>query len=253
MAIAGLGGGKPGWWWLSGVLMAGGFVPVALRGPRSAAGQFGVIASVLLVVASLCTWSEGIVFMPSFREHAWRDLGGSMGMNLVVAAGLAALAWGLKLTQGPEEKVERRSLGSTIPLVLACGAAYVIYYLFFGAITYEHFTKVYYPEAAQLVGKIGGMFWVIQLGRGVLMTLAAIPVIYTLRMKRWQAAIAVGALIWIAGGAAPLLAPNEWMGTRQRIIHIVEIFTQNASLGVTAVFLLRPRKARAAAGAPVLA
>jgi hypothetical protein len=30
------------------------------------------------------------------------------------------------------------------------------------------------------------------------------------------------------------------MGTTQRIIHIVEIFTQNASLGITVVFLLRP-------------
>ena len=75
------------------------------------------------------------------------------------------------------------------------------------------------------------------------MTLAVLPAILTLRLSREQAAIAVGALIWIAGGAAPLLVPNDIMGAAQRFIHIVEILTQNASLGITAVLLLRPRTA----------
>jgi hypothetical protein len=34
------------------------------------------------------------------------------------------------------------------------------------------------------------------------------------------------------------------MEPAQRYIHIVEIFTQNFSLGVTAVWLLRPRAAK---------
>jgi hypothetical protein len=39
------------------------------------------------------------------------------------------------------------------------------------------------------------------------------------------------------------------MGTAQRFIHIVEIFTQNVSLGATAVLLLRPRSAPVASAA----
>jgi hypothetical protein len=35
------------------------------------------------------------------------------------------------------------------------------------------------------------------------------------------------------------------MGTTQRIIHIFEILTQNASLGITAVLLLRPKTSAA--------
>ncbi len=253
MTIAALGGGKFGWWWLSGMLLAGAFVPVARFGPRGAAAQFGVIAPVLLVVTSLCTWSEGLIFLPELRQHAGRDLAGSMGMYLLVAAGLAALAWALKLTRPPAEKVERRSPASAILMVLACGAAYLVYYFVFGAITYQFFTKGYYPEATQVVERLGLWFWAIQVGRGALMTLAVIPVIYTLQMKRWQAALAVGALLWIAGGAAPLLLPNDWMGMTQRFIHIAEIFTQNASLGVTAVLLLRPKPATLAASSPVRA
>ena len=50
------------------------------------------------------------------------------------------------------------------------------------------------------------------------------------------------ALLWVVGGAAPLLVPNALMVPAQRYIHIVEILTQNAALGITAVLLLRPRE-----------
>jgi hypothetical protein len=75
----------------------------------------------------------------------------------------------------------------------------------------------------------------------MLMSAAVLPIVYTLRLARWQAALAVGAIVWVAGGLAPLLVPNDLMGAAQRIIHIVEIFTQNASLGATVVLLMRPR------------
>jgi hypothetical protein len=42
------------------------------------------------------------------------------------------------------------------------------------------------------------------------------------------------------GGGAALLVPNAMMVATQRYIHIVEIMTQNVSLRVTAVLLLRP-------------
>jgi len=65
-------------------------------------------------------------------------------------------------------------------------------------------------------------------------------------MKRWHAAIVVGLLLWITGGLGLLVVPNAIMGVGQRFIHTVEIFTQNFSLGVTAVLLFRPRSAQTA-------
>ena len=137
-------------------------------------------------------------------------------------------------------------------LILCSGWSYVLYYLVFGAITYQFFTKGYYPEAQQTVARLGLWFWGIQLGRGVLMTLAVLPVILTLRMRRWNAAIVVGLLIWILGGLALLVVPNQLLGGTQRLIHTVEIFTQNFSLGVTAVFLLRPRSKQIPTTVPVV-
>lgn len=246
LIIAALGAGHIPWWWLSGILFAASFVPVALFGPRTALGQFAVIAPVLLIVTVLCTWSEALLFVPQFSQHAARDLLGSIIMYSILAAVLAILTRLLRLSQSTELPVTHRSLLGAVAAVLVSGLAYVLYYLVFGAITYQFFTKGYFPEAEQSVARLGLWFWGIQYARGLLMTLAVVPVMLALRMKRWHAAIVVGLLIWITGGLAPLVVPNELMGARQRLIHIVEIFTQNFSLGVTAVLLFRPRSAHTA-------
>jgi hypothetical protein len=243
LTIAAVGAGRFIWWWLSGILLAAAFVPVALFGPPGGLRQLGVIAPVLLVVTVLCTWSEALIFLPGGATHAVRDLVGAAVLYLIEALALAVLAGRLGLTRPSRVSVHRRPVATTVLMVLACGVAYAVYYLIFGAITYQFFTKDYYPEAVDVARKLGLWLWVIQIGRGALMTLAVLPAIETLRLGRGQAAIAVGALIWIAGGAAPLLVPNEIMGTTQRMIHIVEILTQNASLGITAVLLLCPRSA----------
>jgi hypothetical protein len=250
MTIAALGAGKFGWWWLSGIVLAAAFVPVALFGPRSALGQFGVIAPVLAIVTVLCTWSEVAVFFPALRDQATRDMRASFVTYGIIAAVLAALAWGLRLAKLADDAVPRRSLVGAFAMILVCGIAYAVFYLVFGAITYQFFTKVYYPEGAQIAQSLGLWFWAIQIGRGVLMTAAVVPAICTLRMNRWQTAIAIGMMIWIAGALSPLLVPNALMGTTQRMIHIVEILTQNAPLGIVAGLLLRPKSTVTSASLP---
>lgn len=252
LTIAALGAGHFAAWWISGILFAASFVPVALFGPRTALGQFAVIAPALLIVTALCTWSEALIFVtdPGFKQHATSLLLGSAFMYTILAAILALLGWLLKLFTSSQLIVPHRSLAVAPVMILLSGLAYLLYYLVFGAITYQFFTKGYLPEAEHIARQLGLWFWGIQLARGVLMTLAVVPVIYTLRMKRWHGAIVVGLLIWIIGGLAPLVVPNPLMGGTQRFIHIVEIFTQNFSLGVTAVLLLRSRSALAATNQP---
>jgi hypothetical protein len=250
MLIAAMGAGHFAWWWISGVVLAASFAPIALFGPRSVLGQFGVIAPVLAIITVLCTWSEALIFAAGFREQAARNLIGALVMYLIVAVVLALLAPVLKLPRATGEAVRHRSLASTIALVAVCGVAYALYYLVFGAITYQYFTKGYYPEAAQIARNLGVWFWLIQIGRGALMTVAVLPAIYTLRMSRWETAIAIGVLIWVAGGLAPLLVPNAFLGTTQRIIHVFEILSQNAPLGITAGLLLRPTPTATTVSAP---
>jgi hypothetical protein len=228
-------------WWLAGTVLALAFVPVALFGPRSVPGQFGAVAVALLIITALCTWSEALIFLPTpeIRQHPFQPLIGSCVLYLIVAAVFAVLAKLLRLNRESAWEPEHRGFVGAALMVLLCGVAYVLYYLVFGALTYEFFTKGYYPEATRTVANLGWWFWIIQFARGVLMTLATVPIIYTLRVRRWQTAVAVGAVIWIAGGLAPLLIPNPFMGPTLRLIHIAEIFTQNFPLGVTAALLLQ--------------
>jgi hypothetical protein len=233
------------WWYLSGVILAASFVPVALFGPGTVRGQFGIISPILAIVTVLTTWSEAWVFVksPLIHEHPIRNLVSEIAFYLVVAMVLAVLPRALKLTGDSLSAVPRRSWAQTAGILVICAAAYMLYYLVTGAITYQWFTKVYYPEAAALVGRLGLWFWGLQIARGWLMTLAVVPLVYRLRMRRLETAICAGMLIWVGGGLAPLIVPNELMGSTQRFIHILEIFTQNFTLGLTAGLLLRPKSA----------
>jgi hypothetical protein len=61
-------------------------------------------------------------------------------------------------------------------------------------------------------------------------------------MKRFPAAVYIGLLLWIVGGVAPLMTPNPIMPGRLRVMHMLEILSQNFPLGVTAVLLLRRKE-----------
>jgi hypothetical protein len=164
---------------------------------------------------------------------------------LVAAALLVVLAKLWQLPETAEVPVAHRSLGVAIPMVLLSALSYMVYYMVFGGITYQFFTKQYYPHAAEQVAAIGPWFWPYQFARGTAMVLAVLPIVYTLRLSRWRAALAVGLLLWLVGGGAALLVPNSVMVPAQRFDHLIEIMTQNASLGITTVLLLRRKPATA--------
>ena len=245
--LSAMGAGHFWWWWLDGILIAAALSPIVLCGPRNAWAQFGTMGAVLVVVGLVCTLSEGVLFFPETRKMSWQALIGGAVSYVVTAAVLAVLARMLKLNSLSASMVEHRSPALGIPMVLLSGLSYVLYYLVFGAIAFQFFTRQYYPHAAEQVGALGYWFWAYQWGRGLLMTLAVLPVIYALRLPRWKAALAVGIMIWIVGGGGPLVVPSTLMVPAQRYMHIVEIMPQNVSLGLTAVWLLRPKTGKAAA------
>ena len=244
LTVAALGTGGFVWCWLAGIALSTAFVPVALYGPRTALGQLGVIVPVLWIVTVLCTWSEALLFLrEAFGPDPLSPLLATLVIHSLLAVWLVALARFLKLFRSSGPDVPKRSVPVALLMLLLSGAAYVIYYLVTGAITYTYFTRDYYPpETTDKVLELGVWFWVIQLTRGTLMALAVVPFIYTLRASRRFTAVAAGAVIWVAGGLAPLLVPNDLMPPLQRFIHIIEILTQNAPLGITVALLLRPPK-----------
>lgn len=249
LSLAALGGGHALPFYLAGVVLTASLAPIALFGPRTFLGQLAVIVPILVVVNSFCLWTESLIFLPAMRAAATQTLVAMIIMNLVHGAALAGLGMLLKeFRSSPREPLALYPWRTLALRVSLCALAYVVFYWVFGSLTYNYFTRAFYPDAYQQVAALGPWFWPIQAARGLLMTLAVVPAIATLHIRRWPAAFAVGAILWVAGGLAPLLLPNPYFGAAQRVYHILEILTQNASLGVTAVLLLRP--ARRAARQP---
>src|SRR5215831_376294 len=92
MLVAAMGLGSPLLVWIAGAVLAAGFVPLAVFGPRGFLRQFAVIFPVLLIVTSLCTWSEALLFKPSaLGPHPYKDLVGSTVMYVLIAVVLALL------------------------------------------------------------------------------------------------------------------------------------------------------------------
>jgi hypothetical protein len=231
------------WWLLSGVLIAVAVAPIVIYGPRKMGAQFVAISLSIIVVGLVCTISEGILFFPERRAEMTRGLWGGIVLYLIASAVMVCLARLLKLGRESTSGAESRSVTTAAPMVLLGALSYVVYYFIFGAITFQFFTKRFYPHAAEQAAALGGWFWAYQFARGLMMVLAALPVIYTLRLPRWKAAIVVGSLVWVVGGLAPLVVPNAEMVPLQRFEHIIEIFTQNFCLGLTATWLLRRKSA----------
>lgn len=256
MATA-LGAGKTGgvylaWSYVSGVVMTAGLAAVARFGSRNYLGQASSIALPLIFIGLVTTLSEAVIFFPQNKMSIPSALTGGSIFYVVAALVLCALARLLKIISPIPAPVEHRPWAAVAPLVLLAGGSYVVYYLIFGGLVFQLYTKQFYPHAAEQVSALGSWFWAYQLGRGVLMVASVVPAILTMRLPRWQAALATGLLVWIVGGGAFLLVPSELMVTSQRYAHIVEIFTQNFALGVTAVLLLRRSGARVTASAKTL-
>jgi hypothetical protein len=204
---------------------------------------------ILVTVMGFCLWSEAVIFIHQTRAERIRNLVGAMVLYSLFAVVLEFLARLLKLPRderhpSPEPDIApRTALG-----VLGAGVAYAIYYYIFGALAFFLFTKPYYTGTGPLAGAqeaamaLGWWLPLIQIGRGTLMTLGVLPIIRSLRMKRFPAAVYIGLLLWIVGGVAPLMTPNPIMPGRLRVMHMLEILSQNFPLGVTAVLLLRRKE-----------
>jgi hypothetical protein len=233
-AIFGIGSGFP-IIWLSGAVLTGAFAPVARWGPKHPLGQFAVIFPFAVVVGVVCTMTEAYLLMPQTRSIFTRQLVIGTATDAWLAAVLAMAAKYLRLAEDSQWRPRLRSVWVLAPMVLISGFLYLVYFTVFGGITFVLFTRKYYPNLPQP----GAWFWGFEMARGVAMILVALPIIRTLRLPRWQAGIALGVLLWMVAGGAGLLLPNPYMVTSQRYIHIVEIMTQNVTLGVSVVPLLR--------------
>lgn len=251
MIIAGLGAGHIAWWYAAGLLQAASLLPFLLHGPAAFWKRLLSIWWMFSAIGVFCLWSEAVIFIHATSAQRIQNLAGAFAVYSIFSLAIAVAALMLKPQIGGDSRALRRYPASSLTVrVLGSGLSYLACYYVFGAIVFFFFTKPYYTGAGPLADaqkialSFGWWFPLIQVGRGVLMTLGVLPIILSTRITRLRAAIYIGLLLWVVGGVAPLMVPSTIMPAELRLMHIGEIFTQNIPLGMIAVFLLRRRDER---------
>ena len=250
LTISGAGTGSYAGWFLSGTVYAAAFVPFLLTGPITFGKRFLGIWCAMAVAASFCTWTEYVIFVHASQKERTTALVGAQVLFAIFSAVLAALAVWLKVGS------KNLSAGRAIPArrvvaaIAGGGLIYLAVYYVFGGLVFQFLTKPYYSSGGRLGGAVetvaalGWWFPLIQIGRGMLMTMAILPVLLGTRLPRMQRALYGGLLLWGIGGLAPLIAPVADMPRILREMHIFEIFTQNFPLGFLVTLVLVQRSAR---------
>ena len=124
--------------------------------------------------------------------------------------------------------------------------AYVVIYFTFGYFVAwrNEAVRVYYGgnDPGSFIAQMGNLLrtepqlFLLQIARGLLWTVIALPVIRMMKGKWWEAGLAVALLF--AMGSSQLLIPNPLMPAEVRMAHLVETLTSNFLFGWLVVSIL---------------
>jgi len=221
-------------------------------GWRLAASIFVVFYGVTTVMSQI----ETAVFLPHLPEGVLPRL---FALGALVAAPFAVLAV-VVLDKGRAGRASATP-GNRLPMpardwawkLAVISVAYVLIYFSFG-----YFVAWRSPAVHTYYGGIDeGSFiaqmktvlirtpWLVplQLGRAVLWTALAVPIVRMINGSRWESALAVG-MVFAVLMNAQLLLPNPFMPEAVRMVHLVETATSNLVFGALIGWLLAPQRRR---------
>jgi len=221
---------------LSALLLA---APLAYPISRSRLGGRALWGAVFLAVFGLMTVLteiEAAVFLNLSPGELWR---GTLNATLVSAAlAWLAVAFYFKLEGAPvaaERGPNPPSPASWARRWIGVSFAYVLLYITAGLLILPIIRSWY--ETQGRVGLSPGPLLALQVGRGALFVAFVLPLLRSMRVKRWQASLAMAIMIPLAHGVAVLIPPNPFMPDFVRHAHMIEIGWSNFVLGLLIGFL----------------
>ncbi len=121
--------------------------------------------------------------------------------------------------------------------MFAGGFLYFALYCIAGA-AIQPFIRAFY--ANRKLPSVSELF-VIEFFRGLLYIAVVLPLVRSLAVRKFQAAIVLGVCFSVLGGLAPLLLSNEYMPVSIRIAHSFEVGISNFVFGLLLGYLIIPR------------
>ncbi len=246
-----------GWQVLAGFLVALVLAPVVLRASWRDPFLFGLLAGIILYVGYLSNFIEAAILVPATRPELPLGIVEGLLASLATAALLVAVIERGAFGEGPQVARPHLTRRGWALRLAACVAIYLAAYFTVGGIMYRAFLAPFYndPSLGLAAPDAAGLLLLpLQFIRGLLFTLALLPLALGLRVKRPALALILAAILCVIGGLAPLLIPNPHIPARLRLYHGIEILLQNGSLGIAIALLLGPPRvpARRGMGTPPL-
>lgn len=206
---------------------------------RSRLGGHALLGAAFLATFGLTTvlsQIESALFLDMTAEELWLGV-----LELTLASAL--LSW-LAVSLYP--KVQRESAGgrqtpnppSTASWVrrwIGVSVAYVVLYVTAGMLILPRIQAWY--EEQGLLDIDPALVLPLQVVRGALYVAFVLPLLRSMRVARWQAALAMAVMIPLVHGVAPLMSPNPFMPDYVRHAHMIEIGWSNFVLGLLIGFL----------------
>jgi len=189
----------------------------------------GVAISTIPIVLGLINMIEGAIFLtnsgidwPSIMAHT------------VITYELAVPLWILLFAKREESKgesyhpVDSRPFSERLWKFAACDVSYLVLYFLAGTIIFP-FVKDFY--AGQTLPPAGRLIAMQLLVRGPILVGLCLLLLRLLRLPRVSGALAVGAVLALLNGVAPLLIPNPYLPDPVRWAHFFEIASSNFVFG----------------------
>jgi hypothetical protein len=221
---------------LSAFLLA---APLAFPVGRSRLSGRALLGAVFLAVFGLTTVLTQVESALFLDLTARELLIGSLQLTITSAA-LSCLAVALYPRLGTELAGVQRgpnppTTASWVRRWIGVSVAYVVLYITAGLLIVSIVRPWY--EAQGTLNPNPALVLPLQVARGALFVAFVIPLLRSMSVPRWQAAVAMAVMIPLVHAIAALIPPNPFMPDYVRHAHMVEIGWSNFVLGLLIGFL----------------
>ena len=191
--------------------------------------RLGIAVSLIPIVLGFTNMIEGAIFLTNTGID-WPSIIAQTVITYELAVPLWILLFSKRSEPGPEtyHPVDSRPSGERLRKFVVCDVSYPVLYFAAGTIIFP-FVKDFY--AGQTLPPPGRLIAMQLLVRGPILVGLCLLLLRLLRLPRVSGALAVGAVLAILNGIAPLLIPNPYLPDVVRWAHLCEIASSNFVFG----------------------
>jgi len=221
---------------LSAFLLAAPLAFPISRSRLNGRALFGVVFLAVLGLTTVLTQVESAVFL----DIAPRELLIGIVESTVTAAVLSWLAVALYARSGIARTSVQRApnpptTASWVRRWIGVSFAYLVLYIAAGLMILPIIEAWYETQGS--LGANPAVVFPLQIVRGAMFVAILVPLLRSMTVARWQAAVAMAVMIPLVHGVATLILPNPFMPDYVRHAHMIEIGWSNFVLGLLIGYL----------------